>query len=339
MSTLQMLDVFIGVIFIYLLLSFICSAISEIIEGIIKKRGADLHRGICELIQANPDNKLLEKIYAHPLISSLYRGRYQVNSKKNLPSYIPANNFALALLDIILPASATQVSGAAGGAALADANTPETKDQPLQLLRKALLNYAGLPAQQGILALIDAAEGDINKARQNIELWYNSSMDRVAGWYKRRVQMILLGLGFALAAGMNADTIALFKSLMNSPALRNSLVSASAEYAKMSYAEAQQSNPQDRLNANLTKINELRLPMGWDWEQTTPSGVVISNAKLAIPDNFSGWLSKVAGWLITGLAVSLGAPFWFDLLNKMMVIRSTVKPREKSREEASEDRQ
>src|SRR4029079_5265748 len=44
------------------------------------------------------------------------------------------------------------------------------------------------------------------------------------------------------------------------------------------------------------------------------------------------------GWLATALAVMLGAPFWFDVLNKFMVIRSTVKPREKSQEEGSEDR-
>jgi hypothetical protein len=46
-----------------------------------------------------------------------------------------------------------------------------------------------------------------------------------------------------------------------------------------------------------------------------------------------------AGWLLTALAATLGAPFWFDVLNRLMVIRSTVKPHEKSPEEASEDRQ
>jgi hypothetical protein len=45
----------------------------------------------------------------------------------------------------------------------------------------------------------------------------------------------------------------------------------------------------------------------------------------------------LAGWLLTALAVSLGAPFWFDTLNKIMVVRSTVKPSEKSRDEASKD--
>jgi hypothetical protein len=56
-----------------------------------------------------------------------------------------------------------------------------------------------------------------------------------------------------------------------------------------------------------------------------------------VPAAFS--ISSLPGWLLTALAISLGAPFWFDLLNKIMVIRSTVKPHEKSPEEASEDRQ
>ncbi|MFN2598074.1 MAG: hypothetical protein ABR563_12915, partial [Pyrinomonadaceae bacterium] len=52
-----------------------------------------------------------------------------------------------------------------------------------------------------------------------------------------------------------------------------------------------------------------------------------------------GWLLlKLFGLFLTGLAISQGAPFWFDLLNKFMVIRSTVKPKEKSPDEASKDK-
>jgi hypothetical protein len=46
---------------------------------------------------------------------------------------------------------------------------------------------------------------------------------------------------------------------------------------------------------------------------------------------------KLPGWLLTGMAISLGAPFWFDLLNKFMVVRSTIKPQEKSQTEPSKD--
>ena len=40
------------------------------------------------------------------------------------------------------------------------------------------------------------------------------------------------------------------------------------------------------------------------------------------PYQQNGWL-VFAGWLITALALSLGAPFWFDLLNKVVQIRTT----------------
>ena len=48
-------------------------------------------------------------------------------------------------------------------------------------------------------------------------------------------------------------------------------------------------------------------------------------------------LRLLAGWLITAIALSLGAPFWFDTLNKFMVVRGTVKPQEKSQSEKSKD--
>jgi hypothetical protein len=43
------------------------------------------------------------------------------------------------------------------------------------------------------------------------------------------------------------------------------------------------------------------------------------------------------GWIITSIALSLGAPFWFDTLNKFMVVRSTVKPQEKSQTDKTKD--
>ena len=53
------------------------------------------------------------------------------------------------------------------------------------------------------------------------------------------------------------------------------------------------------------------------------------------PTSLSSWLFKVAGILLTGFAVTLGAPFWFDVLNRFMVVRATVKPDEKSPDEKS----
>jgi hypothetical protein len=81
------------------------------------------------------------------------------------------------------------------------------------------------------------------------------------------------------------------------------------------------------------ELDALDLPIGWRRDM------------LECPANESGWqcagsvFLTLAGWLLTALAATLGAPFWFDILNKVMVIRSTVKPHEKSKPEGSEDRQ
>jgi hypothetical protein len=88
--------------------------------------------------------------------------------------------------------------------------------------------------------------------------------------------------------------------------------------------------------ANLQQINSLGLPIGWDSRD---------DPKRTWPGwhwkRDGGWWDQIywhaLGWILTALALSLGAPFWFDLLNKFIVIRSAVKPHEKSPEEGSKD--
>src|SRR5580692_1461878 len=103
------LDVALGLAFVFLFLSLICSAANELLELMLKKRARDLERGIIELLGA-PDetNKFIAAIYNHGLINSLYRGQYSETPKWKLPSYIPARNFALALQDVYNLYSAKQ---------------------------------------------------------------------------------------------------------------------------------------------------------------------------------------------------------------------------------------
>src|SRR4051812_39062997 len=93
----EILDVAIGMIFVYLLLSLICSAVNEMIEAQMKNRARDLEKGIRNLLT---DTNLADKLYEHPLIKGLYI------DKKGKPSYIPARTFALTLLNIVAPADA-----------------------------------------------------------------------------------------------------------------------------------------------------------------------------------------------------------------------------------------
>ncbi len=366
----EILDVVIGMIFVFLLLSLVCSAVSEIIEALVNKRAAYLERGIRELLNDKDGTGLAKDLYKHPLIAGLFRGKYNAENgdKPLFPSYIPARNFALALMDIVLPAEPAgkpdtdRAAAAAVKSGTDGATTPPEVPNSLEKLRSAVAANQNDDVRKALLALVDAAGNDAAKARENIENWFNSSMDRVSGWYKRRTQAIILGLGLLVAVGLNADSIIISNSLSYDKALRDSLAASAQEYAKNDASAASSvpspaseetknkcknsksqsaeckevclndiNSPRCKLETNLGKIQNLGLPIGWDR----------NNPKLVPPlsswEDIGGWLLKIFGWLITAVAISLGAPFWFDLLNKFMVVRSTVKPREKSHEEGSKE--
>jgi hypothetical protein len=402
------LDVAIGLIFIYLLLSLIASAANEMIEHGLKNRASDLERGIRELLE-DPDkpSSIVKDLYNHPLVNSLFVGKYHDPNDKDtpspkddksakpkpknsnqLPSYIPARNFALALMDLAISGKAE--GGAPAVQPAAGATGPATgaaaAAQEIARLRDALSKPNDvLPdrVRNALLALINQAGNDINKARESIEDWFNSAMDRVSGWYKRRSQLIVFVIGLLTAFAVNADSVLIAKRLAADKSLRESLTNAAEEYARVN-ASASPSptpagtatptptptptpgatpaatpsatatpnlaimrtcpppdcddvdSPECKLKKSLCEIEGLGLPIGWEyendprrhWPGTNLSGV-------------GGWVDQFywhsLGWLLTALAVSLGAPFWFDLLNKFIVVRSTVKPKEKSPEEPSKD--
>jgi hypothetical protein len=402
----SIVDVAIGLIFVYLLLSLICSAANETIERFSKKRAKDLERGLTEMLG---NGGLVKSLYEHPLISSLFPDPYKAGAA-NLPSYIPARNFALALMDIACPPSAQGRSGAAGstGAGLAGSTGVGLNDiaNKLPNLRATLVANDQLPpdVKKALVTCVDAASEDPKKVRENIEEWFDSSMDRVSGWYKRRSQLIVLVIGLVLSILLNVDTLAIVRTLSTDKAMRDSLVAAAQEYAKNNPAPsvvppsastasspgkpasvpapsasadqspkskpsptarprataatspggaalptvspaphsepasatsgtadpcvADKNSPECRVQQNLAAIQKLGLPIGWTRAEGDPRSIYIS---------FPGWLLRIIGWLVTALALSLGAPFWFDMLNKFIVVRSTVKPKEKSGEEKSKD--
>src|SRR5262245_56250051 len=93
------LDIAIGLVFVYLLLSLMSSAVAEGIEAFLKKRGADLYRGLRELLGDSDGTGLVKQLYDHPLLAGQFKGTYQPGVTKNLPSYIQSRVFALTLLD------------------------------------------------------------------------------------------------------------------------------------------------------------------------------------------------------------------------------------------------
>lgn len=381
------LDVAIGLAFLYLLLSLLCTALNELLEAAVQKRGEFLRDGIAELLGVTTDRAaggtwvyqmlrwcaerlhlvartpaapapdgLVARVYTHPFVASLYSGRYGTETAR-LPSYIPSRQFALALLDLVLPANSRGAnrSGAAFAAA-AVAPAADAAAGQVQALRAAVADAATGVSDEvrtALLALIDAAGDDLNQVRDNIEKWYDGTMDRVAGWYRRRVQYVSAAFGVVLAVSLNADTFAIGDSLSRDQALRTSVVSAAEAYSKahpqppapdpnvkdQPAQDGETPKVKDALKNVSDGVNEVRgfgWPLGWDRNdpRTIPRVGKDDNVWRAI----GAWLLKALGWVLTATAISLGAPFWFDLLNRLIVVRSTVKPTEKSPPEPSADK-
>jgi hypothetical protein len=321
------LEVAIGLLFVYLLLSLLCSAVGEYIEAKFNNRAKYLKEGITLLLNdsAGGGVDLAAQLYAHGLVRPFYR------DGTKLPSYIPSRTFALALWNMASTAAAGDAAGGAAGV---------TTD--LKAVRAVVA--AHLPNRElrtALLTLIDEAQGDVEKARKNIEEWYDGMMDRVSGWYKRRTTVLMLVLGFVVAAVVNADTINIANTLARDGALRSSLVAAAEQRIRTPLSPTTAGGTPEDVDAQATKnlrhahdaVNALGLPIGWT--RATPGN---KDDRRRVPDTFGEFFLKLVGILVTGFAISQGAPFWFDVLNKFMVVRSTVKPAEKSGEQPSKDR-
>lgn len=310
------LDVMIGLTFVYLLLALICTTVNEWLAGILKTRGKMLAEGIATLLQGQSSEQglLLDAFKAHPLISSLSR-------QGALPSYLPPRTFALALMDLLTPQQPGPI---------------EFSD-----LVKGINNLPDGPVKKSLLSLIQTARGDVAQAQKSIEAWFNEAMDRVTGWYTRHKQVLTVVISAVLVVFINADTIGMAHNLWINPTLRQQIVdrakSSESDLQQLVTAEYKDKNPKPSKpevkiprNPDLAKVDKLRGQLqdlvGWsaDWnqfgfsterKQNFDSGKFVELVGLHVP-----------GWILTIVAVSLGAPFWFDALKSFMNIRAAGKP-------------
>jgi len=206
------------------------------------------------------------------------------------------------------------------------------------------------------------AEGEtrLAAARKNLEHWFNDTMDRASGWYKRHTQLWLGIVGFVLALVLNVDTIAIATTLWRDPTLRQSVVDQAQNYQLPTTATTPTAS--STLGATTIVTNteqvalairdlslklsqDLRLPIGWQIQTykpqpnetctllpvqpgdvwALPNGATCLRIQEAVPGSSTGLISKLLGLIITAIAVSQGAPFWFDLLQKLVNLRLSGK--------------
>jgi len=374
MPSSAILDVAIGIAFVYLFLSLICSVVNEGIAAIFSLRSKNLVAGIDSLFSGTKmadGRDLVGAIYAHGLIRGLYKEPAKLDPQQaaelnvttvrgqvlshvpvlkivdqwftvNLPAYIPSATFSTALIDVISPPDPSRA-------------------RVLEDVRQAINNLPPSPTRQALMSLVADTQNDLNEFQSKVEGWFNDSMDRASGWYKHRSQNILLAIALVLTALLNVDTIRLAQSLWTNPIERQATVDLASKYVDQHKDRLQDQQALRTQAKDLSGLGqELPFPLGWqNWkswttlkqeveekrqeaerqqQQAEQQHQAISQELPAEPPSFIVFYGETAiGWLITTLALSLGAPFWFDTLNKFMVVRSTVKPKEKSSVEPSKD--
>ncbi len=361
------LDVVIGLVFIYLLYSLLTSIIQEIIASNFGFRAKILERAIFRMLEdenkfnnrfssvfylfkksgnGGRKNSTSGEFYNHPLIKFLGED----NCRKK-PAYINSTTFSKVIVDLL--------------------RGYEVKpgDDVNLLIQKALdlssTNWGNAKISDETLSFLKSiwadSEGDIGKFKRHLENWFNETMDRASGWYKKYTQLILFFVGLSIAIVFNVDTIKIVDKLERDPKLREQLVQQAnafveshpdldvklkekeIEYQKAmatiqktdSIIDANSMNSlvQDSLELEQYKllkskrdtllsqaeslvqkdINNVHHSLGLEWENyDRKSGLFVS------------LLKSLFGWIITAIALSMGAPFWFDLLNKIMKLRGSV---------------
>jgi hypothetical protein len=186
-------------------------------------------------------------------------------------------------------------------------------------------------------------------ARTNVETWFDDTMERANGWYKRNRQVGAFVIALFFAAIINIDSVDVGIRLWREPTLRRAVAAQAELYKLPAEGEAGTGGPQDlealqgRFSDLQQSLSSLQIPIGWEsvpvkvpeGGKCTPLQPIEDtgirekdawgfwlNGQCQVLTASNGYLSKLAGLIITAAAATLGAPFWFDILQKLIGIRS-----------------
>lgn len=276
----SVLEVAIGMLSCYCAVSLIVSSINEGVASMLQLRGKYLLQGVQKLLNDPNFDQLAKAVYNNAQFHPSGDGQARdAKSLGALPSYASPRQFATAMTDALNHL----------------ATLPGDLDSAIQSIPNAQL-------RQALSSMHQRAGKDLAQFEAELAYWFDQSMQRLAGAYKRTVQIWTVGFGLVLAMLFNIDSFHLFKVLWLHPALAGNLNADQFANAQLAM---------DQLSAASLPIGWEKPPFSWD-------------------DNGLKWnyaLSEFAlmalGWGVTALTTLFGAPFWFDLLQKATHLRGT----------------
>ena len=334
------LEVAIGLVFVWLILSAATMEAQNVFGRIFQLRANFLEKSISDMFGG--EKKYVDAFYAHPAIQELYRKGFLHRTKR--PDYIPNPVFAEVAFEVFLNLGLGK-------------NEREVDSISLQEIidRVEVINDANPVLGYNLRRLLPGFNGEeiISKSRsfeqkaaemkKNAEGWFDSSMTRASFWYKEKAQVIAFLLGLLIAFVINIDTVEIARQLWRDPTLRQTLV-AQAEAMDI------EGDP-----ISVTDLEEyykdINLPVGWTsdrLETTTCAGVSVKEDYLVVATeggcyqvsslpafgDFWGWVVKLLGLTFSAFAAMQGAPFWFDMLRKLLDIKGGGSKSEEKEEKA-----
>ena len=293
----SILNLVIGLIFIYFLIALASSTIQELIAQYLDMRAENLEKWLKDTFR---EKQLGEKFLNHRLIDGL-------TAQGRRASYIPSKVFSGVLLDLV-----------------------NQKDEPYTLgsLQESI-GKSDLPEdlKRRLLQSVAEAKNGLDDVRRDIEGWFNDCMDRISGTYKKRAQSFIVVISILVVSFLNVDTIQIIQYLYIHPeeseALANRISETIEEFdPQQRYPVADSLGNEaildlkiKELNGIQASLNSSKVPIGW------PEG----DGKLS----FGELVQKVLGLLFSVVAGIVGAPFWFQMLNKLVNLRgSGLKPKD-----------
>ncbi|MBF0031905.1 hypothetical protein HAX39_04800 [Citrobacter freundii] len=300
MFGLEALDVLIGLMTIYFVFAIACTAIVEAISAWTRLRSKNLVAALDELFSGElaPDEQFITQFFEHPLVQSLSKGKY------GRPSYIPSEIVAQVVEALVVGKSvmATIPAGVSSLPGTAESNRIK-----------------------GILETFVAQAGnDAVSFRDAIAKQFDAVMDRASGWYKRRTQFMTFIIAVLLVVGGNIDSLNLSKVLASNSAVREKLVAIAQQKVDEAKKQTQCVNHNVTDDCTQPPIATVKTAnKKYDDAVAELKSAGLEPGWKTWPDNWKTWLTKVVGLLITVFAVSLGGPFWFDILQRVMQVRTT----------------
>ncbi|WP_243348683.1 hypothetical protein [Parabacteroides sp. FAFU027] len=348
MSGIAALDIAIGLVFVYLLYSLLATTIQELLASYFHFRAKVLERAIIRMLEdGNRFNNRFQMVnrfqmlffifkpikdkekttdlttafYNHPLVK--YLAEDKPNSR---PSYISKETFSKVIIDLLR--GKVQDPGENHSKMISES----LKDGKIKWVEVSIKNSSNETLEFLYSIWVDS-HGEISVFKKSLESWFDETMERCTGWYKKQTQVITLIIGFVIAASFNVDSIAIANKLKKDPKLREAVVAQADAFAKvhpnLDKVQSTDTAIKDTLTEALLMTQEKLINRADSLIKTdiaNMNGVLgLGYQSYCICDiSMKEILDHLAGWLITALAISLGAPFWFDQLNKLMKLRSSV---------------